>query len=102
VDEVTVYRTVPARGAGVRRLRKALIRGGVDAVTFASAQTVKHFASAVGRGVLRRMPRTIRIVSIGPVTSRACRRAGLRVHAEARTPSFDCLVRAAAGLFVRS
>jgi len=96
VDEVTVYRTVPARGPGVARLRRALARGAVDAVAFASAQTVRSFAAAVGRQALRRMSPSVRVAAIGPVTASACRAAGLRVDAEARTPSFRALADAIA------
>jgi uroporphyrinogen III methyltransferase/synthase len=99
VDEVTVYRTVPARGRGAAAMRAALRSGGVDVVTFASARTARNFAEAMGRGTLRRMAPGVRIASIGPVTSEACRSAGLPVHVEATQPSFPALVRAVAALF---
>jgi uroporphyrinogen III methyltransferase/synthase len=96
VDEVTVYRTIPARGGDVAAMRRALARGEVDALTFASARTAQNFAAAVGRAAIRRMARRVKVVSIGPVTSAACRSAGLRVSAQARTPSLAGLVEAAA------
>ncbi len=94
VEEVCVYRTVPPERRLVAPLRKDLLRGEVDVLTFASAQAVRNFVAAVGRDAVRRMRRTVRIASIGPITSGACRAAGLRVHAQARTPSLEGLVQA--------
>jgi uroporphyrinogen-III synthase len=99
VEEVTVYRTRSARGPGVERLRRSIARGAVDVLAFASAQTVRCFVDAVGRATLRRMPSTVLVASIGPVTSKACRTAGLRVGAEAEIPSFPSLVRAISRAF---
>lgn len=91
VDEIAVYRSVPDdswRGAVAARLG----RGEVDAVTFTSGSTVRHFVDAVGVELARRA----RVVTIGPVTSDAARAAGLDVAAEAHEATIPSLVDAVA------
>jgi len=74
VERVTAYRLVgqTSMPAGVR---KALLEGRIDVLTFASGGTVRAFTKLLkgkpGRGT--------RVVCIGPVTARAARQAGLRV-----------------------
>jgi uroporphyrinogen-III synthase len=83
---VDAYRTRFATSIP-REAREALHRGGVDAVTFTSASTVRGFVGAFGgaRG-------TPKIVCIGPVTAGAARAHGFRVHAVARPHTTDALV----------
>ena len=69
--------------------RTALRSGGVDAVTFTSASTVRGFVRAMG--VVRGNPK---VVCIGPVTAREAREHGLRVHAVADPHTIDGLVAA--------
>jgi uroporphyrinogen III methyltransferase/synthase len=86
VDVVTLYETVreePEESA-VAAAQDA------DYVTFTSSSTVRNLSEALGE----RMPRTARIVSIGPVTSAAAREAGLEVDAEARRHDVDGLLEA--------
>lgn len=89
---VDAYRTKLARelpAEAVRRLRS----GEVDAVTFTSASTVHGFVEAT-RSVFDATPppRMPKAVCIGPVTSRACRDAGIRPAAVASTHTIDGLV----------
>ncbi|HEU4564610.1 MAG TPA: uroporphyrinogen-III synthase [Gemmatimonadaceae bacterium] len=91
VDAVVIYRSVPDdswREAVAARLG----RGEVDAVTFTSGSTVRHFVDAVGVALARRA----RAVTIGPVTSDAAREAGLEVAAEAHEATVPSLVDAVA------
>ena len=85
---VEAYRTRLARSlpedAGA-----ALRDGGVDAITFTSASTVRGFVGAMG--VVRGNPK---VVSIGPVTAREAREHGLRVSAVARPHTIEGLVAA--------
>jgi uroporphyrinogen-III synthase len=67
--------------------RTALRSGGVDAVTFTSASTVRGFVRAMG--VVRGNPK---VVCIGPVTAREAREHGLPVHAVADPHTVDGLV----------
>jgi uroporphyrinogen-III synthase len=90
---VDAYRTVFARSLP-REARDALRRGDVDAVTFTSASTVRGFIEALG--VARGTPK---VVCIGPVTSSAARRAGLRPAAVAKPHTVDGLVQAVERVF---
>ncbi len=83
VDAPVAYRTAPvpltdADGAAV---------AGADAVAFTSASTVDALVAAVGPG---RVPPVV--VTLGPETSRAATRAGLRVSAEADPHTIPGLV----------
>ena len=51
-----------------------------DYITFTSSSTVRNLLAAIGN----RLPRSARVVSIGPVTSQSARDAGLEVHVEAK------------------
>ena len=62
---------------------------GADYVTFTSSSTVTNFLEAAGG-----IPDDFRVVSIGPVTSEAAVKAGLRVHVEAEEHDIDGLVTA--------
>ena len=97
VTEVAAYRTLMPRGPIRRAFRRT--QPAPDAICFTSASTAQGFLSAVPPGEFRRRWKGTRIVSIGPVTSRAVRERGLRVHAEARPYTADGLVRALTRLF---
>jgi uroporphyrinogen-III synthase len=78
-DRVVAYRLAGATRmpAGVRR---DVLEGRIDVLTFASGGTVRAFVR-----LLRGKPsRRTKVVCIGPVTARAARAAGLRVDAVAR------------------
>jgi uroporphyrinogen-III synthase len=83
---VDAYRTRIPRSLPLEA-RTALRSGGVDAVTFTSASTVRGFVRAMG--VVRGNPK---VVCIGPVTAREAREHGLRVHAVADPHTVDGLV----------
>ncbi len=94
VDEVTVYRTLPAPKDEKRRAREALRSGRIDAVTFASSETVRNFVAAAGRDAIRESQRKIVWASIGPATSATMREMALPVTVQAREPSLEALVEA--------
>jgi uroporphyrinogen-III synthase len=83
---VDAYRTRRPRSLPPEA-RAALRSGGVDAVTFTSASTVRGFVHAMG--VVRGNPK---VVCIGPVTAREAREHGLRVHAVAKPHTVPGLV----------
>ena len=85
---VDAYRTRIPRSLPAEA-RAALRSGGVDAVTFTSASTVRGFVRAVS--VVNGNPK---VVCIGPVTAREARGHGLRVHAVADPHTVDGLVAA--------
>jgi uroporphyrinogen III methyltransferase / synthase len=86
VDVVALYETVaetPDEGT-LAAAQEA------DYVTFTSSSTVRNFIAAVDG----RLPTGARVVSIGPVTSDAARKAGLDVDAEAERHDPEGLVEA--------
>ncbi len=76
VEEVTVYRTSPAR-ASIEKARKLLRSGQIDVITFTSSSTVSNLMAALGGEKVAL--NGVRIASIGPRTSETAIRAGLRV-----------------------
>jgi uroporphyrinogen-III synthase len=90
VDIVTAYRTVPPRDPSEVR---AALATGLDAITFASGSAVRNLADLVV-GELAEALRGVAVVSIGPVTSAACREYGLE-PIEAAEARIDALARAA-------
>ncbi len=83
----SLYEAVPVRGRA-QKLRKLLRE--VDFVTVASGSTVRSLVKLASGGrklsaeQTRKMLGSTRLASIGPVTSRAARRLGLRVDVEAK------------------
>jgi len=94
VERVDLYRSV-LDGSGAEQLKERMSREGVDLVTFTSASSVTNFVDAVGRDLARRAP----AASIGPVTSRAARTAGLDVVVEATESTIPGLANAIARYF---
>ena len=83
ITQVISYRTVPACGAREKKtLRRWLAAGEIDFVTFTSASTVDHFFALLPRQKRGKM--AARQVSIGPVTSSALGKYGVRPWREAR------------------
>lgn len=98
VDVAPVYQTVPAKAdpAVIERLRQ-----GVDAVTFTSPSTVKHFLafmSAAGADGDALLSGSV-VASIGPVTSKALATRGIRVDVEPETYTVPAMVTALADHF---
>lgn len=85
---VVAYRTVTAAALDPAVVA-ALGAGEVDLLTFTSASTVRGFVELLGD-----RPWSGRVVSIGPVTTDACRRAGVPVDVEADTHDLAGLVAA--------
>lgn len=84
---VTAYRTETPRELSPEA-RQALREGRVDAIAFTSASTVEGFVLLAG------VANGPKVVCIGPITARAAREAGFRVHAVARPHTVEGLVAA--------
>ena len=76
--EVEAYRTVPAPHLPTG-VAERIAGGGIDVVAFAASSTVRNLVALLGGTV----PESIRVASIGPVTSATCAELGVRVDAEA-------------------
>jgi uroporphyrinogen III methyltransferase/synthase len=85
VDVFALYRTVaePLDEAQLAELH------GADYITFTSSSTVRFLLEAAGE-----LPRSARLVSIGPVTSQTLREHGLAPHVEAERHDVEGLLAA--------
>ena len=89
VMEVAAYRTVPDC-AGAERVEELLDGDEIDWITFTSSSTVRNFLGAIGPEKLT--DRSVRLASIGPVTSGTLAEFGLSPHTEADAHTIDGLV----------
>ena len=92
VSRVTAYRTHFPRQAPAD-VKKELLSGSVDYVTFTSSSTVSNFIRLLGLKNIKRLSK-IRLASIGPVTSKTLRSYGLRPGCEAKKFTIDGLIHA--------
>jgi uroporphyrinogen III methyltransferase/synthase len=91
VEVVTAYRTV-AENVPKDEVLNALQQNNIDWITFTSSSTVKNFFAQIDVNLLSE--KSLRIASIGPITSAAIRQAGLSVDVEAGEYTIDGLVKA--------
>jgi uroporphyrinogen-III synthase len=93
VDVVEAYETVVPQSSR-ERLRSALAnpKRSPQVITFTSSSTVRNFAALLGGDKMRLD--SIRMASIGPVTSATLRECGLSVDIEAREFTIPGLVKA--------
>ncbi len=96
VDAVTAYRTLADRGAA-RLLRGAA--GRADAVVFASGSAVDSLLDGLPAACRRRLFARAAAASIGPVTSAALARRGIKAAVEARRTTVPALCAALARHF---
>jgi len=91
VDDIPVYKTVPEtedfNGAAA-----SLGEEGADWITFTSASTVEHFHARFDLPKLLKKFARMKLVSIGPETSKAIRALGLEPTAEAKDHSIEGVV----------
>lgn len=97
VDEVEAYRTVSVEALPVG-VADRLRSGGIDVIAFTSSSTAQNLVALVGAGP----PAAVRVASIGPQTSQACRDLGIRVDAEADPHDIGGLVNAVQAAISRS
>jgi uroporphyrinogen III methyltransferase/synthase len=90
VDIVAVYETLAPVGVG-DRLREAVVRGRLDAVTFSSKSTVDNLCDVLGLDAAALLA-PLRVASIGPITTTAATERGVRVDVTAKTYTLPGLV----------
>jgi uroporphyrinogen III methyltransferase/synthase len=90
VDVVAVYRTEPARGDPAV-LSARLVRGEIDALTFTSPSTVRHFLGVLDEAA-RRAARRCVVAALGPVTAQTLGEAGLAPDVVAERAEASALV----------
>ncbi len=92
VDVIPVYETVMEDPDP--EVKEAILSGEVDVITFTASSTVHNFVEILGgREAIRALPESIRIASIGPITSQTLRDYGMPVHVEAPVYTIDGLIR---------
>lgn len=82
VDVVPVYRTLPPSYGERAELRDAIERGSVDIATFTSTSTLDNTVEALGTDAASLLAR-VTVASIGPITTQAAQRHGVRVDVTA-------------------
>lgn len=96
VDVIPVYETVRAPGDG-SPLAAEILAGRIDAITFTSSSTVRHFVEIVGREAAT--SGRFAAAAIGPITAATARELGLAVAIEAEAYTVPGLVDALARYF---
>jgi uroporphyrinogen III methyltransferase/synthase len=76
VDVVTAYETVRDSSAA-DQVRKQLVDGEIDAVTFTSSSTVSNFVESIGREAAQESLRNVVVACIGPITAGTARGLGI-------------------------
>lgn len=89
VTEIPVYQTEKPEGIE-RKIKELMKKETIDYITFTSASTAEHFFKSLSNGTCPRA----KLISIGPVTSAAIRKAKIQVNREARVHTIPGLVEA--------
>jgi uroporphyrinogen III methyltransferase/synthase len=96
VEEVAAYTTAGAAEGSGEDIYRMLLDHEIDAVTFTSASTVRHFVELIGPDVAGDLLRGTTVAAIGPVTAQAAAQLGIDaavVPAEYTIPALvDALV----------
>lgn len=93
VDEAVAYRTVQETD-DVSGAQTRFREEGADLITFTSSSTVENFLA-----LKLPWPSSLKTASIGPITSKTMRAAGLKVDVEARQYDIPGLVKAVRGYY---
>lgn len=90
VDEVAAYHTGLGGADKVAEIRQMLAEGEIDVITFTSSSTARNFVTALDP--LPKLPESLTIACIGPITAGTARELGLPVHVVAEEYTIDGLV----------
>jgi uroporphyrinogen III methyltransferase/synthase len=93
VDDIPCYKTVPET-EDITGAAGTLLESGADWVLFSSSSTVEHFHARFDLPALLKKFPNLKLATIGPETSKALARIGLRPTVEAREHSLEGLVAA--------
>ncbi len=91
VKTIDLYDTVVPKESAAA-LREAL-KDKIDFITFTSSSTVENFIKLIGKDYKRKLS-GVKFASIGPVTSSALKKFGLKADVEAKVYTIEGLVKA--------
>lgn len=91
VDVVHAYRNLPAGQATEEAIRRAITDRDVDIVTFTAPSTVESIARILGPDAPAILAEST-TASIGPITTAAAEKLGIRIDVSAKTYTSDGLV----------
>jgi uroporphyrinogen III methyltransferase/synthase len=97
VTVVEAYRTTPELSS--MKIIKKEARKGISAITFTSGSTVDNFIAQFGKTSAKNLFKTTHAVSIGPITSAALRKHGIKPAAQAKHATSTHLAQAIKHLF---
>jgi uroporphyrinogen III methyltransferase/synthase len=90
VDEISTYETIGDSGCKDVLINQ-LQEDNISAITFTSSSTVDYFVQGIGRENLSFLG-NVKLMSIGPITSKTIESYGLKVFKEAKQHTIDGLV----------
>jgi uroporphyrinogen III methyltransferase/synthase len=96
VDVATAYQTVNS-GKKKNELEELFKENRVDVITFTSSSTVNNFIKIMGSGF--KLPKSVKIACIGPVTAAAAKKAGFPVDIHQEEYTIEWLVDALMNYF---
>jgi uroporphyrinogen III methyltransferase/synthase len=99
VEEVAAYTTVGGGEGSAQGIYRMLLEREIDAVTFTSASTVRHFVELLGTEVAADLLRTTTVAAIGPVTAEAAARLGIEATVVPKEFTIPALVDALVDFF---
>lgn len=91
VDVIHAYRNLPAEGEDAAAIRRAIAEREVDVVTFTAPSTVESVARALGPDAAALLA-PLTVASIGPITTAAAEKLGIRVDVSAPVYTSEALV----------
>jgi uroporphyrinogen III methyltransferase/synthase len=91
VDVVSAYQNLSPEPKEVERIRSLVDPAEGDAVLFTSSSTVQNLFDVLGRDAAHQL-NALALFSIGPVTTQAAERLGLRVAATSPDQTIEALV----------
>jgi uroporphyrinogen III methyltransferase/synthase len=97
VKVLPIYETLCPESSKERL--NALLREGVDVITFTSSSTVQNFFKLLGEE--KELLSGVKLASIGPITSQTLREFGYEPHIEAELHTIEGLVEAILKYFVK-
>jgi uroporphyrinogen III methyltransferase/synthase len=100
VNEVTAYQTLAVTDQA-ETLHKALLKEEIDLITFTSSSTVKNFKALLPEDQIKNLVQSVKIASIGPITSETADKLGFKVTMEAKAYTIEGLCQAILNYYQR-